>query len=64
MVLVWLEGMEQYCVSCIILSPLVVVQQTLAVVVGMNVCACKLITGTENIAKEILFYSFVCSIIF
>ena len=49
----------------IILSPLVVVQQTLvAVVVGMIVCACKLKTGTENIAKEILFYSFVCSIIF
>jgi hypothetical protein len=48
----------------IILSPLVVVQQTLAVVVGMIVCACKLKTGTENIAKEILFHSFVCSIIF
>lgn len=48
----------------IILSPLVVVRQTLAVVVGMIVCACKLKTGTENIAKEILFHSFVCSIIF
>ena len=43
----------------IILSPLVVVQQMLvAVVVGMISCACKLKTGTENIAKEILFIPF------
>jgi hypothetical protein len=48
----------------IIVSPLVVVGPMLAMLFVMMVCACKLKTGTENIVKEILFYSFVCSIIF